>query len=274
MLFFGKKIEDMAGRCREADTLARAEQLARRNPLHRHAEFLEIDLKLVERRVIEDTKREMVDPGGIGLAQHQTEQVALVPGLEIDPAFSVATGLDQAKNGAVMMDRLVHVQHPDLGVAGPGNAGKSHDVSPCDLNRILYLFWKSAVDLADDPDFQGRFGANAAGQNPIRRLVFNRDMGSAHLGALIVTSDDFNLADPAATTATAQWNSLATKLRHAMKYRHRLGAWKFDIGVDNRYPMPLRHCHATSLRSWSRGCWAFRPSSVHPSSDIILVGPN
>ena len=127
MFFLGKKIEDMAARCRKADALARAKQLARRNALHRDAEFLEINLELVERRIVEDAEREMVDPGGISLTQHQTEQVALIPGLEIDPALGIATGLDQAENSTVVMNRLVHVQHADLGMGGSRNASKGHD---------------------------------------------------------------------------------------------------------------------------------------------------
>jgi hypothetical protein len=68
----------------------------------------------------------MVNAGAVGLAQHHTIVVALVPRLEIDPAGPVPPGLRQTQHVAIEMDRAVEIGHPQLCVTRPQHTRQSH----------------------------------------------------------------------------------------------------------------------------------------------------
>src|SRR5215467_2571747 len=68
----------------------------------------------------------MIDPGPIGLAQHDTVVITLVPGLEIDATDAVPAGLNQPKHITVEMNSRVEFDHPHLNMSGPQNACHCH----------------------------------------------------------------------------------------------------------------------------------------------------
>jgi len=120
------KFDIVAGRQREAHAAPGFKEVARREAGRGDAGLGKLCLEGIERRFVADLEAEEIDPGALGLAQHDAVVIALVPALEIDPARCVSAGFHQAQNIAVEMNRGIQFEHAHLRMTGPHHAFKSH----------------------------------------------------------------------------------------------------------------------------------------------------
>src|SRR5690606_27367103 len=89
---------------------------------------------------------EEINAGLVGLANQHAVVLALVPGLEIDPALRVTPGLDQTERVLVEVDALFEVQNAKRDVSRTQYASHCHvDAPPAKPGRYLpvRVGWKN-----------------------------------------------------------------------------------------------------------------------------------
>src|SRR5690606_7178012 len=122
----------------ETHALAGLEHLARGNALGLETEGLQVTVELVERGLVGDLEREEIDARLVGLADQHAAVLALVPGLEGDPALRVMPGLDQAERVLVEVYALFEVKNAKRDVSRTQYASHCHvDAPPAKPGRYL-----------------------------------------------------------------------------------------------------------------------------------------
>ena len=125
------QLDGVAGGDLEAHAFAGFQHLAGGDALGLHAVGLQLAIEVVQRGLIQHLEAEEVEPGAVGLAQHDAVVVALGAGLEVRPALGVATHGLQAHDLGVPLDRFFEIEHANLGVPRTQDASHCHESSPC-----------------------------------------------------------------------------------------------------------------------------------------------